>query len=152
MGKHFSTMPSIVWLPHRFSVGKTFHKFYEGLKEKKIWGNICSKCGITLVPPRSFCPRCFSDMDEWVEVSQEGRIISWAVATKEYHGAPLKTPFIVALIRLDGTDCNFLPVIGEVDIKDVIKKGNLTGKRVIAVWAEERNGSMLDIAYFKPVQ
>ena len=150
MSKHFYTFPSIVWLPHRFAVGPVYMKFFEGLKREKLLGNKCSQCGKVFIPPKSFCPSCFINLKEWIEVCQKGTIMSWTVATSDFHGAPLKAPFVPALIRLDGTDCNFLHIIGEVDCQSLIeRKNSLTGRRVKAVWASQKTGSLFDLAYFK---
>lgn len=69
------------------------------------------------VPARSFCPRCFIRNDEWVEVSQTGKIVAWALTKYEYFGMPTKPPFIGALIRLDNTDSNFLHLVGGFDMR-----------------------------------
>ena len=61
----------------------------------------------------------------------------------------LKTPLLVvyALINLDGANTGFLHLLGDVD-PDSVKEG----MRVEAVFAEERKGSPLDIAYFRPLE
>lgn len=153
MAKNFNTLENQVWLPHKFAVGHTFYRFYEGLKEEKILGNQCPKCGKTLVPPRTFCPCCFVDMGEWKEVSQEGSVVTWTFADRRFFGMPFDPPFIGALISLDGTDCNFLHIIGGFDLSDPdILKNRINRKtRVKAVWSDKKKGHMLDIRYFKPV-
>ncbi len=50
----------------------------------------------------------------------------------------------LALIRLDGADTAFVHFVGETDAPRI-------GSRVVAVFAETRSGSILDIAYFKPL-
>ena len=153
MGKYFSTLRHDVWLPYKFAVGPTFYRFYEGLKEGKILGNKCPKCERVLVPARTFCPECYVDMEDWVEVSQEGEVVSWTLANYEFFGMPSEPPFIGALIRLDGTDCNFLHLIGGLDLNDLdtIKSKIKPGTRVKAVWTDEKKGHILDIKYFKPM-
>ncbi|MBW1786169.1 MAG: Zn-ribbon domain-containing OB-fold protein [Deltaproteobacteria bacterium] len=153
MTKHFSTMEHDVWLPYRFALGPAFYKWFEGLKEEKIWGTKCPKCGKVLVPARSFCPDCNADMDEWVEVAQEGEIVAWVQANRPFYGAPVEPPFIAALIRLDGTACNFLHLVGGLDGGDAeaAKAKVRRGSRVKAVWADEKKGHMLDLKYFQPV-
>lgn len=153
MAKHFSTLRHDVWLPYRFAVGPVFYRFYEGLKEEKIWGNKCPACGKVLVPARTFCSACYVDMGEWVEVSQEGEVVTWALADYEFFGTPVDPPFIGALIRLDGTDCNFLHMIGGFDLADLdsVRSRIQPGTRVKAIWNEEKKGHMLDIKYFRPI-
>jgi len=56
-------------------------------------------------------------------------------------------PLIYGLIRLDGADTNFVHLLGEIDPAAIE-----IGMRVEAVFKEERGGSILDIAYFKPIR
>lgn len=153
MAKHFQTLRHDVWLPYKFAVGPTLSRFYEGLKEEKILGNQCPECGKVLVPARTFCPTCFVDMGEWIEVSQEGEVVSWTLANYEFFGRPVDPPFIGALIRLDGTDCNILHLIGGFDLsnQDTVRGKIRPGTRVKAVWRDEKTGHFLDIRYFEPV-
>jgi uncharacterized OB-fold protein len=153
MAKHFHTLRHDVWLPYRFAVGDTFNRFYEGLKAEKILGNNCPECGKILVPARTFCPTCFVDMGQWVEVSQEGDVVSWTVCNDDFFDMPSNPPFIGALIRLDGTSCNFLHLIGGFALNDpdTVKSKVKRGSRVKAVWNVEKKGHLLDIKYFKPL-
>jgi len=153
MSKHFSSHQHNVWLPYHLALGPVFKRWFDGLREGKIWGNRCPKCHKTLVPPRSFCPECRVDMTDWIEVSQEGEIVTWTVANKLFFGAPSEPPFTCALVHLDGTDCNLLHMVGGVNGPD---QGGTTRKiergcRVRAVWNEERKGHLLDIKYFQPL-
>lgn len=153
MTKHFSTLEHNVWLPYRFALGPVFYRWFEGLKEEKIWGSRCPQCKKVLVPARSFCPECNQDMDEWVELSPEGRVVTWTLAAKEFFGAPAHPPLISALIRLDGADCELLHLIAGFDVSDpeAVKQKVKKGARVRAVWNEEKKGSMLDLEYFEPI-
>ena len=153
MAKHFHTKEHDVWLPYKFAIGPVFKQFYDGLQQEKILGNKCPKCGKILVPARTFCPECFVDMDEWVEVSQEGEIVTWTVAADEFFGMPSNPPFVGALIRLDGTECNFLHLIGGfvLNNQDILRSKIKQGVKVRAVWSNEKRGHMLDIKYFEPI-
>ena len=153
MSKHYNTKKHNVWLPYHFALGPNFHRWFEGLKEEKIWGNTCPKCGKVLVPARSFCPECGVDMGDWIEVSQEGQIVSWVVVNKDFYGAPADAPYVCALIRLNGTDCDLLHLVGGVDMG-----GGAAGRvdinrgtKVKAVWNPEKKGHMLDLKHFQPV-
>lgn len=143
-----------VAIPYENAYGPTWTRFFDGLKEETIYGTRCSKCGRVLVPARSFCSRCFVETDDWVKVSQEGAIVSWVLTEYEYFGMPTKPPFIGALIKLDGTDTNFLHLIGGIDLSDpeYVRKTVKNGMKVKAVWKEEKNGHILDIKHFAPVK
>ena len=141
-------------LIYNLSFGPIWHRFFQGFKNKKILGTRCPKCKRVLVPARGFCPRCFVKIDEWVEVSQQGILESWVLVNYEYYNMPIEPPYIVASIRLDGTDCSFIHMVGGFDLTniDVVNKHIKIGDRVEAVWRKERYGNILDIEYFKPVK
>ncbi|MBW1941760.1 MAG: hypothetical protein JRJ51_02865 [Deltaproteobacteria bacterium] len=140
-------------IPYELAKGPTWSKFFKGFKDKKILGTRCPKCNRVLVPARSFCPACFVDMDEWVEVSQKGVIQTWVRTDHAYFGMPTKPPFIHSVIKLEGTDCGFIHLIGGFEIGDIreVRKIIPTGKTVKAVWNTERSGCIMDIKYFEPV-
>lgn len=153
MKKDFYTLSNVIRLPHKYAAGPTFTRFYSGLQEGTILGTSCSSCKKTFVPARSFCPGCLANLDEWVEVSQEGEVVSWAYTDREFFGMPGKPPAILALIKLDGTDCNFLHLIGGIEMgdRDSVSSAIKRGTRVRAAWNDEKRGHMLDIKYFEPV-
>ncbi|MBN2539265.1 MAG: Zn-ribbon domain-containing OB-fold protein [Deltaproteobacteria bacterium] len=153
MKKDYNTINNVIRLPHKYAAGPTFTKFYNGLKEGKIYATSCPACEKVFVPARSFCPGCLANLDEWIEVSQEGEVVSWAYSNKEFFGMPGKPPVVLALIRLDGTDCDFLHLIGGIDMDDpdAVKASIKRGTRVRATWNDEKKGHMLDIKCFEPV-
>ncbi|MFA6270477.1 MAG: Zn-ribbon domain-containing OB-fold protein [Candidatus Paceibacterota bacterium] len=153
MEKAYKTMKTQLTLPYELAYGDTWTKFFEGMKEKKIYGTKCHKCGRVLVPARSFCPRCFVDTDEWVEVSQAGMLTSWSYANYRFFGMPTEPPFISLLVRLDGTDVDFLHLLAGFDLNnfEVVRKTIKKNMRVKAVWNDERRGDVMDIKYFEPV-
>jgi|APFre7841882654_1041346.scaffolds.fasta_scaffold27544_3 uncharacterized OB-fold protein len=140
-------------ITYELALGPTWHRFFEGLKEEKILGTRCSECQRVLVPARGFCSHCFVEMKDWVEVSSEGILTGWALTDYEYFGMPTKPPFINCVIRLDGSDCGFMHLIGGFEIKDLdtVKQKVKNGMRVRAVWRDVRVGGIMDIQYFEPV-
>jgi len=152
--KEYKTIKTEIRLPYELAYGATWTRFFEGLKNKMIYGTKCTKCGRVLVPARSFCPRCFIDADQWVEVSQAGTLIAWCYTNYKYFGMPTEPPFIGSLIRLNGTDVNFLHLMGGFDLNnfDEVKKIVKSGMKVEAVWSDDRKGHIMDIKYFRPLQ
>jgi uncharacterized OB-fold protein len=59
------------------------HKFIEGLKENKLYGNQCKKCSKKFMPPRGVCP-CGSTDLTWFEEKPEGTLYTWTIV----HFAP----------------------------------------------------------------
>jgi len=153
MAREYRTLKTEVRFPYEVAYGATWTRFFEGLKDKKIYGTRCKECKRVLVPARSFCPRCFVTTDEWVEVKEEGTLVAWCYTNYRYFGMPIEPPFVTGLIRLDGTDVNFLHLIGGFDLSNFeeVSKTLRNGIKVKAVWSEERRGHILDIRYFEPV-
>jgi uncharacterized OB-fold protein len=128
------------------SVGATGTTFLKAIRdEKKIMGIKCPSCGKVYVPPRSHCPTCFSRMSEWVDLSGKGTLSSYTVVRYEEPYLPKPVPFAYGVIQMDGADTGMAHILGEVDL-DKIK----VGMRLEPVFKDEREGSILDIDYFKP--
>ena len=134
------------WKYTRYA-GRTGSRFLIELRDnKKIMGTKCPACGRVYVPARSLCYVCFKPMDQWVEVSHEGTLMSYTMVYQSEPSYPVKTPFAYGIIKLDGADTGFAHIIGEVAPKDL-----KIGMRVKAVFKDKRVGSILDISHFKPV-
>jgi acetyl-CoA C-acetyltransferase len=128
--------------------GEAMGAFIDALRDGRILATTCVQCGRTLVPPRKFCERCFRPTDSWTEVPTTGVVETFSICYVTWDMHDLEEPELPAVIRLDGTsDGGFLHKLGEVDPDDV-----RIGMEVEAVWKplEDRTGSILDIAYFRP--
>ncbi len=128
------------------STGATGTKFLTEIRDnKKILGIKCPSCGKVYVPPRLHCPTCFVRMSEWVELSGKGTLSSYTIVRYQEPYMPKEPPFAYGVIQMDGADTGMAHLLGEVDL-DKIK----IGIRLEPVFKEEREGSILDIDYFKP--
>jgi acetyl-CoA C-acetyltransferase len=129
--------------------GAAIGAFLDGLHDGRIVATTCSSCGRTLVPPRAFCERCFRPIDGRADVAAVGAVETFSICHVTWDMRPLEEPELPAVIRLhDASDGGFLHMLGEVAPDDV-----RIGMDVEAVWKPEaaRTGSILDIAYFRPV-
>ncbi len=81
-----------------------------------------------------------------MEVGPQGTVRAVTTAHRGVDGRPLETPVTLALIQLDGADGLLAHRIGGSD-------GLQIGARVEPVLkaASERQGSILDIRYFRPI-
>ena len=133
---------------YSYSAGIVGSRFLTELRDnKKIVGTKCPKCNTVQVPARSICVKCFANLKEFVEVGNAGKVTSYSVVNTSQKFYPMKPPFILGIIQLDGADSGLVHFIGDVDPKDL-----KIGMRVEAVFKEERVGSILDIRCFKAVQ
>ena len=154
MAKQWKTTKSDIVLPYNWALGPAWIRFFDGLKEGKILGTKCKKCGKVLVPARTFCPTCYEDMEEWVEVGQEGSVETWCLVNYKHYGQIKEPPYVIAQIHLDGADCGFNHFIRGFDLSDVDKVSDKVklGMKVKAVWRKERHSDIYDIDYFAPVK
>lgn len=135
---------------YAWDTGVAIGHYLEELKQGRLVGRRCSNCKRVLVPPRMFCEQCFRLTDEWVSVKDSGTVKTFSLCYVRWDMVRLKEPEIPAVIDLDGASrgVGIMHKLGEVDPKSV-----KVGMRVQAVWkpAAEREGSITDIKYFKPV-
>lgn len=140
-------------IPYEYAAGATATRFFREMKDhKRIMATKCPKCGRVLLPPRPFCERCFVNADTWVEVGPGGTVQAFTITFEAFAGLR-KPPFIIALIKLDGAATSMAHFLGDIewkDPRDVLERVR-AGLRVAAVFKEERQGSILDIDYFRPV-
>ena len=67
-------------LPLRFHFGTAkIQKFFEGLKEGKIYMTQCQKCGKKFFPPQADCPDCIESSVNWTPLSGEGELITFTM-------------------------------------------------------------------------
>jgi uncharacterized OB-fold protein len=136
-------------IPNTYTAGKMGSRFLIELRDnKKIMGIKCPKCNLVYVPPRSTCKYCFGELSDLVEVSQKGTLLTYAVAYQPNPVQPLEPPIAYGIVQLDGADTGFVHMLGEVHPEQL-----KTGMKVKAVFKvkRERQASILDIKYFKPL-
>lgn len=136
-----------IYMPYKYYVGPIVHKFLTELRDnKRILGIRCPECRITYATPRATCGRCFSKLQEWVELEPKGTLSSYTFAYYPLKVHPVKEPIGYGIIKLKGADTGLLHMIGEVDPSKA-----KVGMKMEAVFKEKREGNILDIKYFKPM-
>jgi uncharacterized OB-fold protein len=124
------------------SLGPTLSAFMTGLAERRVVGARGSD-GKVYVPPLEFDPVTHDALTDFVDVADEGEVVSWSWAVEPLEGQPLERAFAWALIKLDGADTALLHAV------DAGTSAAMhTGLRVRARWAAERAGSVRDIECF----
>lgn len=134
---------------YAWDTGVAVGRFLQGLRDGRILARECRKCRRVLVPPRMFCEQCFRPTDRWTEVGDTGRVNTFSICYIRWDMVPLTDPEIPAVIEIDGASpgVGFMHKLEEVRPEDV-----QVGMEVEAVWRPpgEREGSILDIRYFRP--
>jgi hypothetical protein len=96
-------MPSVksrpITIVEEIPISKTL-KFYEGLKEGKVYATKCSKCGKLYFPPVADCPECLSSEMEWVVLSGEAEIETFTHVVVRPTSFCAYKPYTVAIGKL----------------------------------------------------
>jgi uncharacterized OB-fold protein len=141
--------PGDIPITNRYTMGIAGERFFREIKDHgRIVGTYCEECDLTYVPATLFCERCFAQLDEWVPVESTGTVFTYTVLFRGLDDEPLDEPVVLAYVKLDGCDGGLIHYLDEVDPEDVF-----IGMEVEAVFkdAAEREGSILDLEYFRPV-
>ena len=127
------------------STGPVVGRFLTELRAKRVVGNRASD-GRVIVPPMEYDPVTAEELRDFVEVGQEGEIVSFAWVKEPREAHPSDRPFAWAMIKLDGAD---VPMIHWVaaDSESAVS----TGARVRVSWADETRGFITDIRCFELV-
>lgn len=138
---------------YKWSAGPHLQKFFEGLKEGKMIGNQCPKCGHAVIPPVPVCARCHVEMGDSMEFPPRGIVITHSFVVDPIFdpgtGDWRSTPYAIASINVDGgTDATFFHKLEETDPEKI-----KTGMRVEAVFRpkEERKGTIEDVLFLRTI-
>jgi len=84
------------WLPETDLMAK----FIEALKQGKVMGTRCTKCGEGYLPPRALC-KCGSREVEWYEAPTRGKLLTYTLVTFPPDSMTKYAPYIVAVAELE---------------------------------------------------
>lgn len=148
-GQEILVMDGRIKVPYSWSAGEVGTRYLESLRDdKRFLGTRCPACKTVYHVPRMHCPDCFEECAEWVELGSEGTLVTYTVVRKHHPQlSPLETPFGYGIIKLDGASTGFLHLLSQFE-----DGGLVAGARVEAVFADERTGSIMDVAWFRPVK
>lgn len=132
-------------LPYQYFAGRTGSRFLVALRDdRKILGIKGDK---VYVPPRSAQERHITDRcDQWVELPGTGTVAGFTVVRYEEPYQPVKPPYILALVRLDGADTSLTHIV-----KGVAPEDMRVDLRVKAVFADKPTCTIMDIDHFAPI-
>ena len=136
-------------LRYAWDTGVAIGRYLAELKNGRLVGRRCRRCGRVLVPPRMFCEECFRPTDDWVYLQDTGTVNTYSISYLRWDASRVEEPSIPAVIEIDGASpgMGILHMLGEVRPDDA-----KVGMKVRAVWKppRQRTGSVLDIRYFRP--
>ena len=147
-GKDVYIYEGQIHIPNTYTAGALGTRVLTRLRDKKrILGMRCPRCNRVHVPARSTCKDCFAQLDELVEVSDKGTLLTYTVVNERNPCQPVEAPLAYGVIQLDGADNGFVHMLGGVEPEQL-----RIGMRVQALFKEERTGSILDIQYFRSLR
>jgi len=86
----------VSWLPET----DVATRVVEGLKQGKLLGTCCGKCGTRYLPPRTHC-KCGSRELEWYEAPTKGKLVTFTMVTFPPDSMTRYAPYIVAVAELE---------------------------------------------------
>jgi uncharacterized OB-fold protein len=86
-------------LTYNLPISRT-SKFWQGLKEGKIYATKCQKCGKLHFPPVADCGECGSSNLKWTELDGEGEIETFTQIVVKPASFSEESDYIVAIARL----------------------------------------------------
>jgi len=84
----------------RIAVNSHTEPFWQAAKERRLVAPQCAECGTFRLPPTPFCPKCQSKAVNWVQLSGEATVYSFAVI----HGLPGMPDLTVVPVVVDLPD------------------------------------------------
>ena len=98
-----SSMPTLrsreIKIVQEIPTSKTL-KFYEGLKEGKVYATKCKDCEKVYFPPMVDCPECLTTGLDWVELSSDAEIETFTHVVIRPTTFQQHKPYTVAIGRL----------------------------------------------------
>jgi uncharacterized OB-fold protein len=129
----------------RCTAGLAGEKFLREIKDNaRLVASRCPKCSLNYLPPRIYCERCMSRLEEYVPFENVGVVTTVTKCRQDAEGNELSEPVTVALVRFPSAHGGLVhKVKGSVAVGDNV--------RVVFKAKSERTGSILDIEHFERV-
>jgi len=125
--------------------GVGLRRMLDGMKEGKLIGTKCHKCGTVYLPGPFYCRKCHVEINEPLEVSDHGQVMTFTIGYADVRGNPLDEPRVAPVVKMDGCDSWIMGVLKGVKPEEIN-----VGMRVKVQWAENLTGSLQDMQYFIP--
>ncbi|MEM1610449.1 MAG: Zn-ribbon domain-containing OB-fold protein [Sulfolobales archaeon] len=129
---------------YHYTPGSIGLRWLEGIKRGSILAALCDKCGLKYMPPKIYCPRCFSEVTQLIEISGKPYLASYSIIYRDFDGKPLEEPVIIGFIRFEGVEGGLIHYIKAQPDRISI------GMKLEPIFKSERRGSITDIEYFRP--
>jgi len=140
--KWFSNLP----VTNRYTYGLAGEKFYRAFKELgKIYGTHCPHCHRTYVPATIFCEKCFTELNEWIDVGLIGELFTYTILYENVDGTLINLPQTIGFVKI--AYGGLIHYIGGIQPDEIQIGMPLKAKFKPK---SERIGAITDIEYFLP--
>ncbi len=134
---------------YQYTFGLAGEKFFRAIKDQGTFmATYCATCDIAYLPPKIYCDRCFTKLEEYIDVGTRGCVETFTVSFHDMDGSVKEKPTILAFIRIDGTDGGLIHYILGIEPSEIAigmpVEARLKPKN-------KREGSIEDILGFEPV-
>ena len=90
-------------------------EFLKFLEEGKVMTTRCKKCGAAYFPPKMDCPSCIDSDVEWIEIKNNGKLITYSVVHYGPSGFEDDAPYTLAMadfgdFKMFGRMCKDIPL------------------------------------------
>ena len=121
-------------------------RFWDAAREHRLEVPRCRECGVFVVPPTGYCPRCREQDYEWVQLSGRATLYTYTVVWHPVVPAMSATvPYVLAVVKLpDAGDTKFVTNIVDCDVDDL-----RIGQDLEVVWTDHSEGYVLP--RFRPI-
>ncbi|MBM3131950.1 MAG: Zn-ribbon domain-containing OB-fold protein [Chloroflexi bacterium] len=141
-------------LPWTYAAGEVGSRYIEELRDNaRMMATKCPGCGRVLLPPKSFCERCFVSLKgHWVELEPSGTLEAFAIVTIPFP-EQREPPYVVGYFKIGNASTNILHFLEGVDLSDPDKAREKLhiGMPVKVIFKEKREGRMTDF-YIVPAE
>ncbi len=145
--KDFRQIMRIEWkmnFTYKHILGK-YSRFFIELANKKFFATECKNCGKVWAIPRPLCADCRS-ITRWKELPGTGTLESFSVSYFVPAFMKVETPYILAMVKLDGADTLFTHQMKNYGELDKIK----VGMPVKVAYATEPVDHPMLLMWFEP--
>ncbi len=80
-----------------FTTEAKTEEFLDYLEQGKVMTTRCRKCGATYFPPKMDCPGCIDSEVEWVEIKNDGKLVTYTVVHYGPSGFEDEAPYTLAI-------------------------------------------------------
>ena len=112
-------MEAPIYLQYNFTAGSAPARFLKRIREGVLTGQRCPRCANVYIPPRGSCPACGVATEEEVELPDKATVQSFTVVAIPIPNNPIKPPFVIANLVLDGANISFIHLMSECENADV---------------------------------